>query len=1111
MANNKIMRFVVSAVVLVALMTLTAFAADITGGFGAIGGVDDTYYAAPATLNAAGTALELGEAIRLTTENNTGLAGLYAVSTDSTFEGDYEIIYVYGDIADRKDLFEKNTWIGGGDLTDTDDGTGHSTKYPDHEVKVDGTKTYVVGIDEDDDGLDDTITPAKLVYTSGSGDSAYLRVRLYTYQQIDATPTTDFVVANASGERIDNAYLFYNGANILSTTNYPITAAMGTAFVNAADETAKSEAFGVIADAARNRTINYALTQNEIIPVSEVNSYTYNLEVYKSDFVNEDHIVKFEAYVADDEGVHVYTYLHNALDLTKASTTFVVDFEKSTTGTWSPKAPTDGYLVGFKVYPYWGLTDYTKFTIGTADTRTWFTHSGYSIDTPKAPKPTGLGVDANGALTGTIPGMTYEYANLNDTSRLKEFAETGAATTALTYTSVEEDTVIGAGLYAVRVVGVDGEYDASDFVVVYNEGASINNILHYNETTGAIISQDRYQGKGWRITSTYRDTRFFTKGSWDGVLGYNATYGTSLGLFDTGDHNLLNWAHKQYSPGYTGSDAKFNLDYAGLVHAVESEHATYQYEDDEVVDFSKFVSYSYKTDGYRSSIGAVGDVYTKIILYIIDKNGNFRSVSATEVMDFNGLAATTHKFEAADFGKVDGYIVAMEIHPTGYVPSTTTLSLNGKTTNSAYNIFLLENGYVLKTAQATPEVAVSGNVLTVSNFVEGTTYAYSIDEGLTWTNFTSETVALKKALVYPHVKALADATHFESEVAVSESSTNGVVFTGASLVLDGKIGLRLYFDVDTENVSNWTQWKFSVKDSTTGSTVVPITTYRFSRTPQSTWNVATFADERTAYITVYVAPKDFDNFYIENSAFYWYANSSNNTTNLKNITSTMPGGSSYKVSNYITAFEEQVKAGNEECIAAEDLVDALKAYCENADAYFNTEAEALDTVEADTNAINTIEEPSKLGKFTYGDETILEHHSTSLILEENVTIRHYFKWTRASVEGQPTLTAVTVTAAETNGKAVEFNPENVKDPENADGYCYYYVDITDIDAKNLDTQYELKLTLKPSEDAEEQVITVKYSALNYVKQSYNDSNKKLANLVKAIYNYSAEAEEYLSN
>lgn len=94
MANNKIMRFVVSAVVLVALMTLTAFAADITGGFGVIGGVDDTYYAAPATLNAAGTALELGDAIQLTDANNTGLAGLYAVSNDDF--ATQTIVYVYG-------------------------------------------------------------------------------------------------------------------------------------------------------------------------------------------------------------------------------------------------------------------------------------------------------------------------------------------------------------------------------------------------------------------------------------------------------------------------------------------------------------------------------------------------------------------------------------------------------------------------------------------------------------------------------------------------------------------------------------------------------------------------------------------------------------------------------------------------------------------------------------------------------------------------------------------------------------------------------------------------------------------------------------------------------
>lgn len=737
MTKNKFLRFVVTALMLSVMLTLTAIAA-IEGGMGTIKGADETYKAAPAVINAKGDGLSVdtAKAIVLSEANNTGLAGIYAVSNDDFATKTY--VYVYGNYADRKVIIGINTYVPYQVMAGKDaDGDGYDDTYKLNKVKKVGTTTYIVAVDENGDGFDDNYPNIWATFKDNEDDDFYYFPK-YQGPFVSTKNSSDFIPGYVTGKGCSNTFWGTWGYSYVGVTaGRNVSASLLTSFKSASSATAKKTAFDAIVNATKDFCYSYALVEKEIIPVSEVNRYTYKLVVFKDDngLTNNDHKVKFEMFVADDEGnITSHTYIHNPISLGKTASTLVVDLETNSNGSWEGgSAPTEGYFVGFRVWPFYGLTDYTKFSVpNAAATNVGFVYSstGYSIDAPKTPKPTGLSVDESGKIKGMVAGTTYEYVNLNNTTRLKEFAETGAASTDFVYSKVNDSTILTAGIWAVRIAE-NGEIPASDPAVLYVKGNSIANILHYDETTGAVISQNRYQGVGWRTicANGYRDIRHFTKGSWDGALGYDSSQGIYT-LYDPGNFNLANWAPEYYfSPKpSSNSDSKYNLDYDGLVHAIESEYATYQYEDDEIIPFSMFESYTYKTNKFRCrALAKNGDVYTKFIFYVINDSGELEKREWIDVMNFNGTSATTHTVEVTDFDDTTGYIVAMEIHPTGYIPSTTTLTdAGGTNVATSFTITLVDGGYKIdlpKVTEGKPELTVNDTV--VSGFDPELTYEYA--------------------------------------------------------------------------------------------------------------------------------------------------------------------------------------------------------------------------------------------------------------------------------------------------------------------------------------------------------------------------------------------------
>ena len=122
--------------------------------------------------------------------------------------------------------------------------------------------------------------------------------------------------------------------------------------------------------------------------------------------------------------------------------------------------------------------------------------------------------------------------------------------------------------------------------------------------------------------------------------------------------------------------------------------------------------------------------------------------------------------------------------------------------------------------------------------------------------------------------------------------------------------------------------------------------------------------------------------------------------------------------------------------------------------------------------------------------TGLEFYSSSLILEETTSIRHYFKVT-GNTSGTPVATV--------NGE------EALVDIANSTEDLYLYVEVSDIAADELKTA-----TVVTISDGT-YTATITFSALDYVKLTYNDeTNAKLMNVSRALYKYSVAADAYLT-
>lgn len=283
-----------------------------------------------------------------------------------------------------------------------------------------------------------------------------------------------------------------------------------------------------------------------------------------------------------------------------------------------------------------------------------------------------------------------------------------------------------------------------------------------------------------------------------------------------------------------------------------------------------------------------------------------------------------------------------------------------------------------------------------------------------------------------------------------------VDFDGISLVLDGTIGMKFYFKVP--------------------EVIVPYITFSAAQRFDSSHTLISYNEfttenginkEQTQLIgarvytvcsaVVPIAPKD---------ALESYLTVKVSCGDKYDIIS------SIRVSDYISSFRNMAESSSEYSEALE-LVDAMETYIDYAAAYF-TDEEYTDTVELVDNGLDTVPAPTKSGSAKG-----ITHLSTSLLLEGETTLRHYFEIDGATVTrfklGNLYLTPVHL-------------GENI--------YC---VDIPNISADELDTVYTVSVN---------GTLELSCSVLNYVKAAIDSSDTRLAELAKSLYNYHCSAKKY---
>ena len=264
---------------------------------------------------------------------------------------------------------------------------------------------------------------------------------------------------------------------------------------------------------------------------------------------------------------------------------------------------------------------------------------------------------------------------------------------------------------------------------------------------------------------------------------------------------------------------------------------------------------------------------------------------------------------------------------------------------------------------------------------------------------------------------------------------------GYSLSLDGNIGVNFFMELDKSVIADENAYmKFRLPNGKTS--VVPVGDAKQQTVGGTTYYV--FSCE--------VAAKEM-----------------NETITAQIITSDKKGEIyEYSVADYIQYIRDNPTEFDEKTLS---LVNAMAGYGDYAKAYFNNENldanTEMDAVTADTLA--------SFDKQISGDlPEGITYYGSSLLLESNTTMRHYFK-----------------VAEGTDVSALSFSGSKGN---------YYYIDIPNISAEKLGTIQNVTIGN----------CTISYSPMSYAYAvlSSKNTSESLKNLVKSLYLYEQAAEAY---
>ena len=264
---------------------------------------------------------------------------------------------------------------------------------------------------------------------------------------------------------------------------------------------------------------------------------------------------------------------------------------------------------------------------------------------------------------------------------------------------------------------------------------------------------------------------------------------------------------------------------------------------------------------------------------------------------------------------------------------------------------------------------------------------------------------------------------------------------GYSLSLDGNIGVNFFMELDK-------------------SVIADENAYMKFRLPNGKTSVVLVGDAKQQTVS--------------GTTYYVFscevaAKEMNETITAQIITSDKKGEIyEYSVADYIQYIRDNPTEFDEKTLS---LVNAMAGYGDYAKAYFNNENldanTEMDAVTADTLA--------SFDKQISGDlPEGITYYGSSLLLESNTTMRHYFK-----------------VAEGTDVSALSFSGSKSN---------YYYIDIPNISAEKLGTIQNVTIGN----------CTISYSPMSYAYAvlSSKNTSESLKNLVKSLYLYEQAAEAY---
>ena len=511
----------------------------------------------------------------------------------------------------------------------------------------------------------------------------------------------------------------------------------------------------------------------------------------------------------------------------------------------------------------------------------------------------------------------------------------------------------------------------------------------------------------------------------------------------------------------------------GEANKLQETTYTYGYTNEQVFPANAFAGYG--SLAYFSNALIMNEIYSsdyfkpEMILYT-KKVGSSDINKYTIVGTFLPVPSYYLSFSAPDNLPADEYVVAVGFAPYANLPDDFYTGFSAGITEDTVYDYHFATSVALRAQKKAPAAPAlisedGGAKITVDNYNSAYSYQYSDDGGSTWIPLNANSFSATKASHTYMVKIAESAASAESEIAYVTSAP--LVVVGKSLVLDGQIGTRVYIDVD-ESILNVGTLAMDVSLSIPAEGVWQSNWVTPSRS--LSYATAITYDELTGYyyVTCFVSAKNY------NKADFYAGLHCNG---IDGVAHNYGGVGSLRIDDYINAAKSLAEAGDEAFIAAYDLVVATENYVKYADNYFNR---GDNTAYLSDNSTDGIADAERTELALEG----IKFYGTSLLVEEKVTIRHYFE-----------VTDMNAFLAADYKSGIDYQEK--------DGFIYY--DIVDIPAQSIGEVKTLYIC-----DSEYNIIyTVKYSVANYIKNMMNDDDVNLVSLVNAMYDYYIEASKFV--